>query len=1388
MEGGKLKTAFFVLILGSLALFTVFSTTTGDFWVQTDQGDFEEGDLVKVDTITDPGNVTLSKVWTKAPTDGVMDVGTFGEWDDEKIIAPSVVYDGVTYHMWYSANDGTNARIGYATSPDGYQWTKYDDPATTMPPFAESDPVLDLGPPGSWDDFSVYFPSVIYNGLGFEMYYSGDDTNNIRIGYATSPDGTTWTKYDDPLTTLPPYANSDPVLDVGTPESYENKHVYHPSVLYDGLIYHMWYTGNNNSNSRIGYATSPDGVTWNKYAENPVLDLGPPDSWDDFHVASPTVHYNGSAFHMWYSGYDGSVTGIGYANSTDGMNWTKSPGNPVMNVGLPGTWDSEHVNSPTVISDGSIYRMWYTGWYGGTPRIGYAESDDGYTWTKMPSVPVLDVGIPLAWDDYRVTGPSVVYDGATYHMWYTGHDGGGSTRIGHATSPDGYQWTKDGANPVLDLGPSGSWDDWQVYAPSVIYIGSGFEMWYSGSDGNTVRIGYATSPDGITWTKYDDPLTTSPLYIESDPVLDVGAPDSFEYHNVFHPSVLYDGLIYHMWYTGYNLSNLRIGYATSPDGVAWNKYAGNPVLDLGPPDSWDDFHVLSPTVHYNGSTFQMWYTGHDGSVQEIGYANSTDGINWTKNAENPVMKVGLPGTWEGAHVCYPTVIFDGYTYRMWYTGSVGSIPRIGYAELLYNQRGNLTSSVFDSGVNGTIWNSINWTENLPAKTNITVATRTGDVPVPDGSWSTWSPEMWDETSLPITSPRSRYIQYRATLYTSSRYVTPTLSEVSINYSYNTAQPPTLSLPLNKMLTSDGTPTFEWIFNDPEGDSQGEFEVQVDDDPLFSSVDYSSGNVVSILEEWTPGAPISDGIWFWRVRTMDEYGLWSSWSENWTVTIDTTPPEPFVPAANPSSWTNNTQPEITFSTIDSLSGISHCEVRIDTGGFITQASPYMLPSQSDGIHNITVRAFDMAGNYRDGYVEVFIDTTPPVAPGDIITIPDTWTNTNSFSINWTYPFEVNTSGIKNGAWYKIGSPPVNDSDGTWQANKPITVTSIEGAQTLYIWLEDNLGNVDYNNHASTTLYLDTTPPAPPTGLTASPSSWTIANSFSIDWIDPADDSGVRNGAWYKIDTPPSSESDGIWFDDKPISIMSLEGEHTVYIWLEDNLGNTNHLNYSTVVLYLDSAAPIIIHTPVTKADIGKDLTITATVTDNVAVKSARLHYRKPGDETFEIIGMSNVGDVYSAVIPSSFVTIDGIEYYISASDEINTATHPSSNAITEPLPIEVEDDEEPWFISLWWLFLLLAIILIILFLLLALRRDEEEGGNGAIAQEEPVSEHMGDTTIGEEPTLPETAVHETPEREPVPPTPPPSMSDEEIFDQIMQLHEKGELSDETFEDIKKRYGK
>ncbi|MFQ6673907.1 MAG: FlgD immunoglobulin-like domain containing protein, partial [Fidelibacterota bacterium] len=88
------------------------------------------------------------------------------------------------------------------------------------------------------------------------------------------------------------------------------------------------------------------------------------------------------------------------------------------------------------------------------------------------------------------------------------------------------------------------------------------------------------------------------------------------------------GTMYHMWYSGGDLLTKRIGYATSPDGVAWTKDTLNPILDVGPSGSWDDYYVGHCSVVFDTatSTYKMWYTGGDGALPNansaIGYAES----------------------------------------------------------------------------------------------------------------------------------------------------------------------------------------------------------------------------------------------------------------------------------------------------------------------------------------------------------------------------------------------------------------------------------------------------------------------------------------------------------------------------------------------------------------------------------------------------------------------------------------------------------------------------------------------------------------------------------------------------------------------------------------------
>jgi len=318
----------------------------------------------------------------------------------------------------------------------------------------------------------------------------------------------------------PSVCASSPEAQAEGPAGWDCLKVLDPVVLKDGSTYKMWYTGLGlDDEARIGYATSNDGITWTKYADNPVLGLGPSGSWDDSWVRVNTVLKDGDTYKMWYT----SGGEVGYATSADGIHWTKYSHNPVLKEGSPGAWDRWIVHI-YVLKDGSTYKMWYSGVSDTSPRvfrIGYATSSDGITWSKRPN-PVLDVGPAGSWEAQGVFDPSVIKAGdPPYRMWYSGIDkpfseSNVTLRIGYATSSDGITWTKHSGNPVLNVDPSG-WDSQSVTAPWVLYDGSTYSMWYHGGvPGGTVpeMIGYATSNDGITWTKYSGNPVLQPTECE----------------------------------------------------------------------------------------------------------------------------------------------------------------------------------------------------------------------------------------------------------------------------------------------------------------------------------------------------------------------------------------------------------------------------------------------------------------------------------------------------------------------------------------------------------------------------------------------------------------------------------------------------------------------------------------------------------------------------------------------------------------------------------------------------------------------------------------------------------------------------------------------------------
>lgn len=164
-------------------------------------------------------------------------------------------------------------------------------------------PVLQKGSSGAWDDGHVKDPMLVWDGSQYVMFYSGYDGATYRIGRATAPSHEgPWTKYV-----------SNPVLDLGSGGSWDDAGVTFPTVLYEptdtGREWKMWYIGNDGSGfTKIGYAYSSDGITWTKYASNPVITYsGTVGAWDRYSVAIGAVLQESGTYNLFISGRKGTT-------------------------------------------------------------------------------------------------------------------------------------------------------------------------------------------------------------------------------------------------------------------------------------------------------------------------------------------------------------------------------------------------------------------------------------------------------------------------------------------------------------------------------------------------------------------------------------------------------------------------------------------------------------------------------------------------------------------------------------------------------------------------------------------------------------------------------------------------------------------------------------------------------------------------------------------------------------------------------------------------------------------------------------------------------------------------------------------------------------------------
>ena len=192
---------------------------------------YQAGDPVRIALARSADGVRLEK------KGAVLPVGPRGSWDERGVADPYVIRSGDRLYLFYLGMDRAGRqRLGVARSSDGVHWEKL-----------RSNPLLELGAPGAFDEMALGEPAVWSSAGSYWMLYTGSDrAKRRRIGLARSADGVHWEKE----------AGFAPIA--GT-EAWNSQVMCDPTVEVAGDTVRVWFGGGDvaspdqNLHGQIGY-------------------------------------------------------------------------------------------------------------------------------------------------------------------------------------------------------------------------------------------------------------------------------------------------------------------------------------------------------------------------------------------------------------------------------------------------------------------------------------------------------------------------------------------------------------------------------------------------------------------------------------------------------------------------------------------------------------------------------------------------------------------------------------------------------------------------------------------------------------------------------------------------------------------------------------------------------------------------------------------------------------------------------------------------------------------------------------------------------------------------------------------------------------------------------
>jgi hypothetical protein len=362
----------------------------------------------------------------------------------------------------------------------------------------------------------------------------------------------------------------------------------------------------------------------------------------------------------------------------------------------------------------------------------------------------------------------------------------------------------------------------------------------------------------------------------------------------------------------------------------------------------------------------------------------------------------------------------------------------------------------------------------------------------------------------------------------------------------------------------------------------------------------------------------------------------------------------------------------------------------------------------GTYQFIIWANDTSGNwnYSIGQLQIHDTTSPDISDTDALPNPQEVEGYVNISAVVT-----DIVGVDN-VWIEI-TDPNDDLVGNFSMNyDSLTnryydnrVYDIVGTYQFIIWASDTSDN--WESGSDQFIIQDNQAPMADAGLDHAVIEGT---TVTFDGTASTDNVGIVDYTWTFTDGTLQT-----LHESSPIYIFNNVGNFEILLSVSDAQDNEDtDTIWVNVSMVPDTIEPTITHTPKDSGTAGELLSITAVITDNIDVIDASLFYRIGSETEYTEVAMTNTVDYeWTADIPASDMTTEGIEYYIFATDGVNDVTEPPGNPYSINVKDEgVEEEDFPFLILLIVIIIIVSLLLIMLFLM-------KKKGKGEPTREEPV---------------------------------------------------------------------